>query len=94
MVESLQWGLQGHVSSVSRKGGTLVGATSGRSQRISRDLWDHGRGWEGVSSDMTRQLPMLSKRDGSCMAKGSSQCGFFACEVSGEQGTQMPPCPC
>lgn len=38
VVESLQWGLQGHVSSVPRKGRTPVGTYSGGSQRVPGGL--------------------------------------------------------
>lgn len=44
MVESLQWGLQGHVSSVPRKGRTLVGTFSAGSQRVPRSLGS----WQGL----------------------------------------------
>ena len=58
VVESLQRGLQGHVSSIPRKGRTLVGTSSGGSRGIPGGLWGHGRGWEEMLHAMPGHLPV------------------------------------
>lgn len=63
MVESLQRGLQGHVSSVPRKGRTLVGTSSGGSWGIPRGFWCHGRGWEEMLHAVLGHLPVHPRKE-------------------------------
>lgn len=64
MVEGLQWGLQGHVSSVPRKGRTLAGTSSGGSQ-VSLGVSEVMSGAGMESPVICQSISLLPpKRDG------------------------------
>lgn len=89
VVESLQWGLQGHVSSVPRKGKTLAGTSWG----IPRGLWVRGRGWQEVLH--ARTSPHDSpKMDGIEYPAGLRDLPGVIFLPTGWQGDRRPSCPC
>lgn len=64
MVEGLQRGLQGHVSSVPRKGRTLVGRDIlwGDLGGVPGALYGHGQGWEEMLHAMPGHLPVAPQK--------------------------------
>lgn len=86
MVESLQWGLQGHVSSVPWQG------QAGGSPGVSGLVAEVGR-----RCFMPGHLPMTPPKWmglSICRAEGPSWRDLFAHGVAGGQETQLPLCPC